>query len=210
MKYHIILVTPFKQNCTLVWCEKTGDAVLIDPGGEANVLSQVVKKIGVAITEIWLTHGHLDHVGAAIELAKFYDVPIIGPHPDDEPLLAKLPEQCQMFGLDTIITPFKPTRWLMNGCRLHLGCLSFYVLHCPGHSPGHVVFWNKSKKFIFMGDVLFNGSIGRTDLPGGDLDTLIKSIRNQLLLLSNDIVFLPGHGPKSTLGYERWNNPFLQ
>ncbi|WMQ73736.1 MAG: Hydroxyacylglutathione hydrolase GloC [Sodalis sp.] len=209
MKYYIMPVTAFSQNCSLIWCEQTGEAALVDPGGEARRLRQEVAALGVTVKEIWLTHGHLDHVGAASELAAFYRVPLVGPHRDDESLLMNLPEQCQMFGVESI-APLAPHRWLADGATVSVGTLSFSVLHCPGHSPGHVVFWNKVAKFILMGDVLFNGGIGRTDLPGGDSATLMRSIHHQLMLLADDIAFLPGHGPMSTLGHERRTNPFLQ
>lgn len=209
MKYHIMPVTAFSQNCSLVWCEQTGEAALVDPGGEAQRLRQEVAPLGVTVKEIWLMYGHLDHVGAASELAAFYRVPIVGPHRDDEPLLASLPGQCQMFGVESI-PPLTPDRWLADGATVSVGTLSFSVLHCPGHSPGHVVFWNKAAKFILMGDVLFNGDIGRTDLPGGDSATLMRSIHHQLMPLADDIAFLPGHGPMSTLCHERRTNPFLQ
>lgn len=207
MKYHIIPVTSFRQNCSVVWCEQTGEAALVDTGGEARRLCQEVTALGVTVQQIWLTHGHLDHVGAARELAAFYRVPILGPHRGDESLLESLPEQCQMFGWK-VLPPLKPDRWLAEGDSLIVGKLSFDVLYCPGHSPGHLVFWNKAAKFILMGDVLFNGGIGRTDLPGGNMVMLMNSIHNQLMPLADDIVFLPGHGPMSTLGHERRTNHF--
>ncbi|AFP84615.1 MBL fold metallo-hydrolase [secondary endosymbiont of Ctenarytaina eucalypti] len=209
MKYHIIPVTAFSQNCSLIWCKQTGEAALVDPGGEAERVRQEVAAQGVMVKKIWLTHAHLDHVGAARELALFYHVPILGPHRADAPLLTSLPAQCQMFGVKCIPS-FMPDYWLKRGVTLTLGQLSFSVLHCPGHSPGHVVFWNKAAKFILMGDVLFHGMIGRTDLPGGDKATLIHSIQNKLMPLSDEIAFLPGHGPMSFLGHERRNNPCLQ
>lgn len=209
MKYHIMPVTAFSQNCSLVWCEQTGEAALVDPGGEAQRLRQEIAAIGITVKKILLTHGHLDHVGAASKLAAFYRVPIVGPHRDDGPLLTSLPGQCQIFGVDSI-PPLVPDRWLANDDTVSVGTLSFSVLHCPGHSPGHVVFWNKTAKFILMGDVLFNGGTGRTDLPGGNRVTLMRSIHHQLMSLADDIAFLPGHGPMSTLGHERHTNPFLQ
>lgn len=208
MKYHIMPVTKFSQNCSLVWCEQVGEAALVDPGGDANWLRQEVAAQGVTVKAIWLTHCHIDHVGAANELATFYHVPIIGSHRNDETIIASIPYQCQMFGIERI-QPLIPNRWLTDGTTVSVGKLSFEVLHCPGHSPGHVVFWNKLAKFILMGDVLFNGSIGRTDLPGGDLATLMHSINYRLLPLADDITFLPGHGPMSTIGHERHTNPFL-
>ncbi|SNC58914.1 MBL fold metallo-hydrolase [Sodalis endosymbiont of Henestaris halophilus] len=209
MKYHIIPVTAFCQNCSLVWCEQTREAVLVDPGGDSLRLRQEVALRGVTIRQIWLTHGHLDHVGAAKKLATLYHVPIIGPHCKDKLLLAGLPRQCQMFGVKHI-PPFIPDQWLTDGDTVNVGTLLFNILHCPGHSPGHVVFLNKANKFILMGDVLFNGSIGRTDLLGGDLSTLMQSIYNKIILLADDITFLPGHGPLSTIGHERRTNPFLK
>ncbi|UDG79967.1 MBL fold metallo-hydrolase [Candidatus Steffania adelgidicola] len=208
MKYHIIPVTSFKQNCSILWCQETGKAALIDPGGEAFRLRQEVSALGVTVQQIWITHGHLDHVGAASELAAFYRVPIIGPHYEDKPLLQNLPGQCQLFGME-FITPLIPDHWLIDRVMLSLGKLLFTVLHCPGHSPGHVVFWNQAEKFIFMGDVLFKNGIGRTDLPGGNIKTLMHSINYQLMPLADDIVFLPGHGLMSTLGDERRNQSIL-
>ncbi|MBX4181126.1 MBL fold metallo-hydrolase [Sodalis sp. CWE] len=209
MEYFVIPVTAFNQNCSLVWCKETGNAVIVDPGGEAKRLQKKIAMLEIVVKEIWLTHGHLDHVGAASELAKFYKVPIIGPHHNEKILMTSLPWQCQIFGMK-IIQPLLPDRWLQNGEILKIGKTSFHVLHCPGHSPGHVVFWNKEKKFILMGDVLFNGRIGCTNLPGGNISTLLESIHRQILPLEDSTVFLPGHGLESTLGNERKTNPFLK
>lgn len=201
-------VTAFSQNCLLVWCKQTKEAALVDPGGEAQRLSHNVATLGVTVKQILLTHGHLDHVGAASELAAFYGVPIVGPHRDEKPLLDNLPSQCQIFGMESI-SPLTPNSWLSDGDTVNIGKLAFSALHCPGHSPGHVVLWNKDAKFILMGDVLFKGSIGRTDLPGGNMQTLMRSIRCQLMPLADDIIFVSGHGPMSTLGHEWRTNPFL-
>ncbi|ABF13863.1 MBL fold metallo-hydrolase [Candidatus Palibaumannia cicadellinicola] len=202
MKYHIIPVTIFNQNCSLIWCDQTKDAALIDPGGDASRLCFEIDKFNVTITQILLTHGHFDHVGAVKKLARYYDVPIIGPHSDDKILLENLSEQCKIFGVPPVDS-FLPDRWLVNGDIIIVGLEKYYVLHCPGHSPGHIVLWNKVHRFIHMGDVLFKGAIGRTDLPGGNLTLLLRSINEKLFSLEDDITFLPGHGPMSTIGNER-------
>ncbi|UVK79367.1 MAG: hydroxyacylglutathione hydrolase GloC [Sodalis sp. Ffu] len=209
MNYHVTPVTVFSQNCSLIWCEHTGEAALVDPGGEAHRLRQVVDKFGVTVKQILLTHGHIDHVGVAAELGQHYGMPIIGPHWADKPLLDNLLGQCQVFDVG-LISAVLPDRWLVDGDIVKVGNETFSVLHCPGHSPGHIVFWNKARKFILMGDVLFKGSVGRTDLPGGNMQILMRSIQNQLMPLADNIAFLPGHGPMSTLGHERHTNPFLQ
>lgn len=209
MKYHIIPVTDFAQNCSVVWCEQTGDAALIDPGGNAAKIEQQVAALPVKIVKILLTHGHLDHVGAAQQLAALWQVPIIGPHPLDKFLLDSLPTQSRMFGLPDCAA-FTPDHWLEEGEQVRVGNDSWSVLHCPGHTPGHLVFLNQAARFILMGDVLFKGGVGRTDFPQGDHQALIRSIKEKLLPLGDDIHFLPGHGPMSTLGHERLTNPFLQ
>lgn len=210
MKYHIVPVTDLKQNCSIVWCEISNEAILIDPGGNKQKLCKEIDKLKVKIKKIILTHGHIDHVGAANELKKYYNVPIIGPNKNDQFLLNNLIVQCQMLGfskpIDSVIVP---DIWLKDGDYVQIGSEIFYILHCPGHSPGHIVLWNKVNKFIVMGDVLFKNSIGRTDLPGGNLSILIKSIKNKLISLGDDIIFLPGHGDLSLIGQERTNNPFL-
>ncbi|TKI07505.1 MBL fold metallo-hydrolase [Martelella alba] len=208
MKYHIVPVTAFSQNCTLVWCERTGEAALVDPGGEAQKLIQDIAARQVDIKQILLTHGHLDHVGAAAELAAHYGVPIVGPQREDRFLLDALPEQSRMFGLDDC-QPFEPDRWLEEGDTVTVGESHFEVLHCPGHTPGHVVFYHREAKLILMGDVLFRGGVGRSDFPRGSHQALIQSIRTKLLPLGDEIAFIPGHGPMSTLGDERLTNPFL-
>lgn len=209
MHYHIIPVTPFAQNCSLLWCPDTRQAALVDPGGDAERIKQVVAETEVSITQILLTHGHLDHVGAAAELAAFYQVPIIGPHPDDRFWLDGLEEQSRMFGLETC-APFLPDRWLAEGDTVTLGNRALSVLHCPGHTPGHVVFFDNEARLLISGDVIFKGGVGRSDFPLGDHSALLASIKDKLLPLGDDVTFLPGHGPLSTLGYERLHNPFLQ
>ncbi|XBS71089.1 MBL fold metallo-hydrolase [Acerihabitans sp. KWT182] len=208
MKYHIIPVTAFSQNCSLLWCEKTGDAALVDPGGEAAKIIADVSARAVTIKQILLTHGHLDHVGAAAELAAHYGVPIIGPQREDRFLLDALPEQSRMFGLDDC-QPFTPDQWLEEGDEVRIGEDRFEILHCPGHTPGHIVFYHRDAHIIMMGDVLFKGGVGRSDFPRGSHQALINSIRTKLLPLGDDIAFIPGHGAMSTLGHERLTNPFL-
>ncbi|URJ31135.1 MBL fold metallo-hydrolase [Blochmannia endosymbiont of Camponotus sp.] len=212
MRYRIVPVTSFNQNCSIIWCEITHEAALVDPGGESNKLRAEVDKLDVKIGKILLTHGHIDHVGSAVELKKYYSVPIIGPHKADQILLDSLILQCNMLGVEDIpndTTAVVPDFWLKDGDIVQVGNEVFNVLHCPGHSPGHVVYWNKTQKFIIMGDVLFKENIGRTDLPGGNITALINSIKNKLFSLGDDIIFLPGHGSQSTIGHERVNNTFI-
>lgn len=207
-QYQIIPVTAFQENCSIIWCDETKEAAFIDPGGEPELLKKAVEKLGVNIKQILLTHGHLDHVGAAVELAKHYDVKIIGSNQEDEFLFSGLPQQCIQFGFP-YIEPFLPDYWLKEGDKIKVGNISLDVLYCPGHTPGHIVFINHSDKIAFVGDVLFNGSIGRTDFPRGNHADLISSIKHKLLPLGDDFVFVPGHGPMSSFGHERMNNPFL-
>ncbi|MFZ4832691.1 MBL fold metallo-hydrolase [Rouxiella sp. Mn2063] len=209
MKYHIIPVTAFSQNCSLIWCSKTNQAALVDPGGDADIIKQEVAAQGVELTQILLTHGHLDHVGAAAELAAHYQIPIIGPDSEDQFLFDSLPLQSQRFGL-AHCAAFTPDTWLKEGDTVSVGEELLDVLHCPGHTPGHIVFINQKARLAVSGDVIFKGSVGRSDFPRGDHQTLIDSIKNKLLPLGDDIAFLPGHGPMSTIGYERKTNPFLQ
>ncbi|MFZ1576349.1 MAG: MBL fold metallo-hydrolase [Chromatiaceae bacterium] len=208
LKYRILPVTPYQQNCTLFWCDQTAEAALVDPGGDLERLLDLIDKSGVSLTKILLTHGHLDHVGAAGSLAARLGVPILGPHPDDEFLLRALPGQCATFGFPPI-EPFSPNQWLEMGDKIALGESEFEVLHCPGHTPGHVVFYSAADRLAQVGDVLFQGSIGRTDFPRGNHRDLIASIRNHLFPLGDDLRFIPGHGPMSTIGDERRGNPFV-
>lgn len=209
MKYHIIPVTAFQQNCTLIWCDKTRQAALVDPGGEANRLISEIAALEVQVSQILLTHGHLDHVGAAAELADYYQVPIYGPDTEDTFWLDGLPAQSRMFGLGEC-PPLTPTRWLREGDSIRVGEETLSVLHCPGHTPGHVVFFNAQSRLALVGDVLFRGGVGRSDFPRGDHDTLIDSIKTKLWPLGNDVAFIPGHGPMSTIGEERQSNPFVR
>jgi glyoxylase-like metal-dependent hydrolase (beta-lactamase superfamily II) len=204
----IVPVTPFEQNCTIIWCEATRKAVVIDPGGDVPRIKDAIEKTGVSVEKIWLTHGHIDHVGGAAELRDALKVPIEGPHVADKFLLDNVVSSGARFGM-TGVRDFAPDRWLDEGDRVNIGELTFDILHCPGHSPGSVVYFNTELRFAHVGDVLFNGSVGRTDLPGGDHATLIASIRQKLLPLGDDVGFICGHGAGSSLGQERITNPFL-
>lgn len=204
----IIPVTPFQQNCTLLWCEKTKKAAVVDPGGDVDRIREAIKQSGVTVEKIILTHGHIDHAGGAAALRDELGVQIEGPHQADDFLLKRLAEQGQAYGFPA--RPVTPDRWLNEGDTVTVGELLLDVLHCPGHSPGSIVFVSKGQRFALVGDVLFQGSVGRTDLPGGDGKALIRSIKDKLLPLGDDIAFICGHGPMSTIGQERQSNPFLQ
>lgn len=209
MQLRLIPVTPFAQNCSLVWCEHSARGCLVDPGGEPERILQVVAELGVQVERILLTHGHLDHVGAAGVLAAQLGVPILGPHADDAFLFDALPMQAGMFGFAPV-QAFRPRRWLRQGERVQCGSLDLEVLHCPGHTPGHVVFLAPDARLAWVGDVLFRGGIGRTDFPRGNHADLIRSITQVLLPRGDDIRFVPGHGPMSDFGHERLTNPFLR
>ncbi|WP_237465822.1 MBL fold metallo-hydrolase [Vibrio stylophorae] len=208
LKFKIIPVTAFQQNCSLVWCDETMKGVVIDPGGDCKTILSVIAEKQVDVTAVVLTHGHLDHVGGSVELAKALNVSILGPHQEDRFWLENLPEQSQMFGF-AHTEAFEPARWLEEGDVIEFGQSHLTVLHTPGHTPGHVTLVNEDAKVAFVGDVLFNGSIGRTDFPKGDHATLIQAIKTKLWPLGNEVTFVPGHGPTSTFGYERRTNPFV-
>jgi glyoxylase-like metal-dependent hydrolase (beta-lactamase superfamily II) len=208
VKFVVIPVTPYQQNCSLIWCEATGQAALVDPGGETARLLAEIRRRDITLAKILLTHGHLDHVGGARALSRELDVPIIGPQEDDAFLLENLPAQAEMFGFPPT-EAFVPTRWLHDGDRVAIGEVTLEVIHCPGHTPGHVVFLNLKERIAFVGDVLFKGSIGRTDFVRGNHAALLHSIRGKLFPLGDDIRFVPGHGPQSTFGHERSSNPFV-
>lgn len=209
LRYHTVPVTAFQQNCSIVWCDETLQAAVIDPGGDLGELLAEVKRRGLTLSQIWLTHGHIDHAGGTAELAAQLNLPIIGPHQADQFWIDALPEQGRMFGFPRCES-FKPTRYLADGDKVRVGNCELQVRHCPGHTPGHVVFHSPETKRAFVGDVLFAGSIGRTDFPQGDYDTLIKSIVTRLWPMGDETVFIPGHGPESTFGQERKTNPFVQ
>jgi glyoxylase-like metal-dependent hydrolase (beta-lactamase superfamily II) len=204
----IIPVTPLQQNCTLLWCEKTRKAAVVDPGGDLGRIRDAIAQSGVTVEKIILTHGHIDHAGGAAELREELRVQIEGPHEADRFLLDRLEETGRGYGIPA--RPVTPDRWLDEGDTVTVGELTLDVLHCPGHSPGSVVFVSKDQRFALVGDVLFQGSVGRVDLPGGDGKALLRSIKDKLLPLGDDIAFICGHGPMSTIGQERQTNPFLQ
>lgn len=208
MRYVVVPVTPFEQNCSIVWCSETMRGAVVDPGGNIDRILRAARENGVTLEKILLTHGHVDHAGGATDLAKRCALPIEGPHIADKFWLDGMEQQCRVFGMPAM-PAFTPDRWLNAGEQVTVGNLSFEVRHCPGHTPGHVIFFNNEARLALVGDVLFAGSIGRTDFPGGDYDTLIRSIREQLLPLGDDVAFVPGHGPMSTLGEERRTNPFV-
>jgi glyoxylase-like metal-dependent hydrolase (beta-lactamase superfamily II) len=211
LRYQTIPVTAFAQNCSLLWDDAAPAphaAVVIDPGGDLDRVLAEAQRLNLKIEQIWLTHAHIDHAGGAGALAGQLTIPIIGPHWGDEKWIAGLPQQSLMFGLPPA-QPFTPTRWLTDGDTLALAGHAINVRHCPGHTPGHVVFHAPEIGRVFVGDVLFAGSIGRTDLPGGNTEQLLDSIRTRLWPMGDATVFIPGHGPESTLGQERRSNPFV-
>lgn len=208
LRYEIIPVTSFQQNCSLVWCDQTNKAALIDPGGDIERLLQRVKKHNLELDQIWLTHGHLDHVGGTEKLKELLGLPVSGPHIEDKFLLDGIQKQCEMFGFLSV-EKFLPDKWLTELDNLTLGNEVFTILYAPGHTPGHIIIKHDKQKLLWVGDVLFHGSIGRTDFPRGDYNQLIASITNKLLTLDDDFRFIPGHGPESTIGVERNSNPYL-
>ena len=201
-------VTPLQQNCTLVWCTRTKKAALIDPGGEVDKLIELVRARGLQLDGIWVTHGHLDHCGGAAELREKTGLTIEGPHPDDRFWIESIEATAPNWGMAGARS-FEPDRWLAEGDTLQLGETTFEVYQCPGHTPGHVIFFHRQARFAQVGDVLFRGSIGRTDFPRGNHAELIASITGKLWPLGDDVTFVPGHGPTSTFGEERRSNPFV-
>ena len=209
LRYQTIPVTRFQQNCSLLWCDDTLQAAVIDPGGDLESLLNAVDRLGLKLEQIWLTHAHIDHAGGAGELAERRGLPIVGPHPGDQFWIDGLAEQSRMFGFPPA-KPFTPTRWLHDGDTVTLGAHTLNVRHCPGHTPGHVVFHSPELQRAFVGDVLFAGSIGRTDFPQGNHDQLIESIVERLWPMGDETVFIPGHGPESSFGQERRSNPYVR
>jgi len=208
LKAVIVPVTPFQQNCTIFWCEATKRGAVVDPGGELPRIRDAVAQVGITVEKILLTHAHVDHAAGAGELAELLGVVIEGPHRDDLFLIESLPAQAARYAFPPARV-FEPARWLEQGDTVTVGELTLEVRHCPGHSPGSVVFFHPESRLAISGDVLFQGSVGRTDLPRGDFDTLAKSIREQMWPLGDDVAFIPGHGPMSTIGDERRTNPFV-
>jgi glyoxylase-like metal-dependent hydrolase (beta-lactamase superfamily II) len=208
LKYLTIPVTAFAQNCSIVWCDQSLQAAVIDPGGDLERLLAEVKRLGLKLTQIWLTHAHIDHAGGTGELARRLGLPIIGPHPGDQFWINGLPQQSQMFGFPPA-EMFTPTRWLHDGDTVTLGEHTLNVRHCPGHTPGHVALYEPDSKSLFTGDTLFRESIGRTDLPGGDYSWIMRSILDSLIPLGEEVHIYPGHGPESTIGHETLYNPFI-
>jgi len=204
----VIPVTGFQQNCSIVYDDKSKLGAVVDPGGDVGVIMEAIAKMGVSIQKILLTHGHIDHAGGAAELQEKLQVKIEGPHEGDKFLLDTLPQSGARYGM-VEARAVTPDRWLADGDEVTVAGFRFAISHAPGHSPGSVVFFNGENKFALMGDVLFQNSIGRTDLPGGSHETLLKSIREKVLPMGDDVVFLPGHGSASRIGDERLNNPFL-
>ncbi len=204
----IVRVTPFEQNCTLIWDEATKVGAVVDPGGDLDRIERGIKEAGISVEKILLTHGHLDHAGGAADLRDRLGVKIEGPHQSDKVLLDALEKQGEMYGMPDIRN-VAPDRWLDDGDKVTVAGHTFEIFHCPGHSPGSVVFFNRAQRFALVGDVIFRGSIGRTDLAYGDHDALISAIKTKLLPLGDDIAFICGHGPPSQFGHERQTNPFL-
>jgi glyoxylase-like metal-dependent hydrolase (beta-lactamase superfamily II) len=207
MRAAIIPVTPLQQNCSLIWCTNTMKGALVDPGGDLGRLKEAVAKAGVTLEKLLVTHGHLDHCGQAGMLAEELGLPIEGPHEDDRFWIERLDEDGARWGM--VAKSFTPTRWLKHGDTVRVGELTLDVIHCPGHTPGHVVFFHAPSRFAIVGDVLFQGSIGRTDFPRGNHQDLINSITQRLWPLGEDVLFVPGHGPTSTFGQERKTNAFV-
>jgi glyoxylase-like metal-dependent hydrolase (beta-lactamase superfamily II) len=208
LHYRTVPVTAFAQNCSIVWCGATREAAVIDPGGDLPRIEAVVKELGVDLKQIWLTHAHIDHAGGVAELSQRLALPIIGPHPGDQFWIDGMAEQGRMFGFPHAES-FTPTRWLQDGDTVQVGHCVLNVRHCPGHTPGHVVFHSSEAQRAFVGDVLFAGSIGRTDFPQGNHQQLIDSITQRLWPMGDQTVFIPGHGPESTFGRERKMNPYV-
>jgi hydroxyacylglutathione hydrolase len=207
LRLAIVPVTALQQNCSLVWCTKTMRGAFVDPGGDLPRLKDAAQQTGVIIEKILLTHGHIDHCGSAGILAQELGVPIEGPHEDDLFWIARLHEDGQQFGVPG--RPFTPSRWLQDQDTVTVGELTFQVRHCPGHTPGHVVFHHEESKLAIVGDVLFRGSVGRWDFPLGNQHQLIRSITERLWPMGDETAFVPGHGPMSTFGQERRTNPIV-
>jgi len=209
MKYKIIPVTALAQNTCLCWCPQTKKAVITDPGNDVPLILEKLQQEKLTVEKILLTHGHFDHIGGAETLAKQLNVPIYGPDLADAFLIRQLPEQCQLFGVEKMPS-FEPDFWMKAGEQIQFGNEIFDIIHCPGHTPGHLVLVNHQAKLMIVGDVIFKGGIGRSDFPGGNQQQLLESIKTKLLTLPEDFAFIPGHGPISTIGQEKQSNPFIR
>ncbi|WP_026687767.1 MBL fold metallo-hydrolase [Azovibrio restrictus] len=208
MRYTIVPVTPFEQNCTLLWCEASRQAAVVDPGGDVEQILAALAREQLTPVLILVTHGHIDHAGGVAELAERLGLPVEGPGEADRFWVDGMAEQSRMFGFPPCRS-FVPSRWLQDGDRVRFGEVELEVLHCPGHTPGHVVFHDRPGRLVVVGDVLFKGSVGRTDFPQGSHADLMRSIKEKLFALGDEVDFIPGHGPMSTLGEERRYNPFV-
>ena len=209
LRYEILPVTAFEQNCSILWCDQTQEGAVIDSGGDVPKILALTERLGVSIKQLLITHGHVDHCAGTAELAEQLGVPVVGPHPDDKFWIDALPKTAANYGFPPA-RAFTPDRWLKDGDTVQVGHETLQVRHCPGHTPGHVVFHAPSSQRAFVGDVLFAGSIGRTDFPKGDYDQLIDSIRQRLWPMGDATIFVPGHGPESSFGRERQSNPFVR
>ena len=207
LKYQIVPVTAFEQNCTLLWCSETMKAAVVDPGGDIPRILAAIKSLGIVPERLLITHGHIDHAGGAAELAERLSVPIEGPQIEDAFWINGMPEQSKLYGFP-VVRSFTPDRWLAQGDKVRFGNVEMTVLHCPGHTPGHVAYFNEAARLLLVGDVLFSGSVGRIDFPRSDSDALLASIREKFWPLGDDVAFISGHGPMSTLGEERRSNPY--
>lgn len=208
LHYHTMVVTDFQQNCSIIWCDQTQHGAVIDPGGNVPAIVQFVQERSIVLKKILLTHGHVDHCAGVHDLIQQHDVPVVGPHKGDIQWIEALPQVAQSYGFPPTQT-FTPDRWLDEGDSVQVGNETLQVYYCPGHSLGHVVFFAPHIQTAFVGDVLFAGSIGRTDLPGGNHAQLINSVKQKLWPMGDDVVFIPGHGATGTLGHERKHNPFV-
>jgi glyoxylase-like metal-dependent hydrolase (beta-lactamase superfamily II) len=208
MKVMILPVTPMQQNCSILECEQTRRAAVVDPGGDVERITEALEESALELERILVTHAHADHAGAVSALQSRFGVPVEGPHKADRNWVRTLSVQGKMMGVQGSAA-FRPDRWLSEGDRVHFGQVELEVLHCPGHTPGHIAFFDRGSRVLIAGDLLFQGSIGRSDFPGGDHQTLLRSIADKLLPLGDDVVVVPGHGPATTIGHERKSNPFL-